>query len=208
MKTLKTFIGGILAGISIAVGGTVYLSLENKTVGALLFTVGLFTVCSFGLKLFTGKVCYVFSNGRSYALQLIPVWLGNLFGTTATAELLRLTRIGGEISQRAAALCETKLSDSPLSIFILAIFCNILIYIGVEGFATCQNSVGKYLALIFGVTVFILCGFEHCVANMFYFAAARAWSVKSLIYLLIMTFGNSLGGVIFPLLRKAASEKA
>ena len=49
--------------------------------------------------------------------------------------------------------------------------------------------------------VFILCGFEHCVANMYYFSIAGAWSMKTLGYVLVMTLGNSVGGVLIPLLR-------
>jgi len=54
MKTLKTFVGAVLAGISIGLGGLVFLAVDNKVIGAALFTVGLFTVCTFGLNLFTG----------------------------------------------------------------------------------------------------------------------------------------------------------
>ena len=49
--------------------------------------------------------------------------------------------------------------------------------------------------------VFILCGFEHCVANMYYFSVAGMWSGKALVYLLVMTLGNSVGGILFPLVR-------
>ncbi len=52
MKRLKTFVYGILAGVSIAIGGTVFLSVENRALGALLFTVGLFAVCTFGFNYF------------------------------------------------------------------------------------------------------------------------------------------------------------
>ena len=52
MNYLKTFLFGILAGISISIGGTVFLSLDNKVLGAVFFTVGLFTVCTFGFDLF------------------------------------------------------------------------------------------------------------------------------------------------------------
>ena len=81
MKIGKTFVSGILAGISIAIGGLVFLSVENRVIGAALFTVGLFSVCSFGFHLFTGKVCYVFQNDKEYAIQLPVIWLGNLVGT-------------------------------------------------------------------------------------------------------------------------------
>ncbi len=50
--------------------------------------------------------------------------------------------------------------------------------------------------------VFILCGFEHCVANMFYFSVAGCWSGKLLLRLLVMTLGNTVGGVLFPLARR------
>jgi formate/nitrite transporter FocA (FNT family) len=203
MEHLKTFISGILAGISIAIGGTVYLSVDNKVVGALLFTVGLFAVCTFGFHLFTGKVCYVFEKDKSYALDLIFVWTGNLTGTWLVAKAELFTRVGSALQEKAATLCETKLGDDPVSIFILAIFCNMLIYIAVEGYGKNPHELGKYLSLFFGVSVFILCGFEHCVANMYYFSVGCAWSGKTFLYLLLMTLGNAVGGIIFPLLRRA-----
>ena len=56
--------------------------------------------------------------------------------------------------------------------------------------------------LIFCVSVFILCGFEHCIANMFYFSLAGVWSAKTFGYLLVMTLGNSLGGMLIPALKR------
>ena len=63
------------------------------------------------------------------------------------------------------------------------------------------------MILFFGVAVFILCGFEHCVANMYYFSVAGMWSWKTLGWVLMMTLGNSVGGVFFPLLRRILAEK-
>lgn len=202
----KVFLSAALAGVSIALGGTAYLSLENKVVGALFFTVGLFVICIFRLHLFTGKVCYVFDNPPAYALDLIFIWLGNLAGTGLAALALRLTRVGPALAEKAAGLCQTKLSDGLGSIFILAVFCNVMIYIAVEGFNRAPHDLGRYLALFLGVAVFILCGFEHCVANMYYFSMAGAWSGKALCYLAVMTLGNAVGGVVFPLGRKLLKE--
>ncbi len=182
-------------------GGTVFLSLESKVLGALFFTVGLFTICTFGLGLYTGKVCYVFENDRSYIKDVAVIWLGNLVGTGLTAWLISMTRIGG-ISETAAALCEIKFSDDLVSIFILGIFCNLMIFIGVDGFKNNPHEIGKYLALFFGVMVFILCGFEHCIANMFYISMAGMWNGEAVIFLLVNTLGNAVGGWIIPLLRK------
>ena len=206
MKYIKIWMQALLAGVCIAIGGTVFLSLDNRALGALLFTVGLFTICTQGLSLFTGKVCYVFDNDGAYALALPVIWLGNLAGTWLVAALESLTRIGPALVENAAGLCQTKLNDSPVSIFILAVLCNILIYIAVEGFKNNPHEVGKYLALIFGVVVFILCGFEHCVANMYYVSMAGVWSGKAFGYVLLMTLGNAVGGVIFPLARKFLSK--
>jgi formate/nitrite transporter FocA (FNT family) len=200
MNYVKTFVSAILAGACIAFGGVAFLSLDNKVLGALFFTVGLFIVCTFGLNLFTGKVCYVFRRDKAYALGIPVIWLGNLLGTGLVALLVNLTRIAS-IAERAAALCQVKLQDGLPSLFILGVLCNIFIYIGVEGFNNNPHEIGKYLALFFGVMVFILCGFEHCVADMFYFSVAGLWSGDAVFRLLIITLGNAVGGVIFPLLR-------
>ena len=207
MERFKTFVFAILAGAAIAIGGAAFLSVESKILGSVLFTVGLFTVCSFGLNLYTGKVCYVFENKLGYTLDVIIIWLGNLVGTFLTAQLYLMTRIGEGMAAKAMALCDVKLGDDLLSIFILAIFCNVMIFIGVDGYKRIPHELGKYLALFFGVVVFIICGFEHCVANMFYFSVAGAWSAKAFGYLIIMTLGNAVGGVIFPLLRMWKEKK-
>lgn len=200
----KTLIQGILAGFSISLGGTVFLAVQDKTVGALLFSVGLFCVCAFGFYLFTGKVCYVFDNDRKYALVLPVIWIGNLIGAVCAGLLESVTRMGVPLAEKAALICETKLDQTPLSAFVLAFFCDIMIYIAVEGYKSIPHEIGKYLAVLFGVVVFILCGFEHCVANMYYFTIGNAWSWKAAGYLLLMTAGNAAGGVAIPLLRKWA----
>ena len=208
MRVVKLFLSALLAGVCIGLGGTVFLSLDNKVLGALFFTVGLFTICTMGMHLFTGKVCYVFEKDAAYALDLIPIWVGNLAGTGLLALAERSTRIAPAMVEKAAGLCETKLGDSLGSIFLLAIFCNLLIYIAVEGFNRNSHELGKYLSLFFGVMVFILCGFEHCVANMYYFSVAGMWSGKTLLYLLVMTLGNAVGGVVFPVIRRVITAEA
>ena len=203
---LSVLIGGILAGISISLGGTVFLMCESKIVGALFFTVGLFCVCSFGFNLFTGKVCYVFDNDGKYAARLPVMWLGNLIGAVLAGLLLLPTRLGPALTAAAAAVCNAKLGQSYLSAFILGVFCDIMIYIAVEGYKSIPYEVGKYLAIFFGVTVFVICGFEHCVANMFYFTVGKAWGAKAVLMLLVITAGNAVGGVALPLARKLTAR--
>lgn len=103
MNYFRNFIFGILAGISISIGGTVFLSLDDRILGAVFFTVGLFTVCTFGFDLFTGKVCYVFDRGLEYAAGLPFIWAGNFAGAWLTASAERLTRIGPALTAHMAA---------------------------------------------------------------------------------------------------------
>ena len=201
MKSVKTFVSAVLGGACIGFCGTAFLSLDSKVLGALFFTVGLFVICTFGLNLFTGKVCYVFQKDRAYAWNIPLIWLGNLVGTGVVAAMMQMTR-NASIADKAAALCQVKLEDSLLSLFILGVLCNIFIYIGVEGFNHNPHELGKYLSLFFGVMVFILCGFEHCIADMFYFSMAGAWSSSAVVRLFVITMGNAVGGIIFPEARK------
>ena len=202
MSKIKVFFDALLAGLFIAIGGIVFLSVQDKIIGSLLFAVGLFTICTLKFNLYTGKVCYVFEKDKEYALNLPIIYLGNLLGTIATSFILHFTRIYPAISEKAKALSEIKLNDSLLSIFILSMMCNILVYLSVEEYNNNPHELGKYLGLIFGIVVFIICGFEHCVANMFYFSIGDMWSLKTVLYLIVMTLGNSLGGIIIPLIRK------
>lgn len=207
VKLFKTFVGAILAGISIALGGVVFLALDNKIIGAAMFAVGLFTVCTMGFNLFTGKVCYVFDNGVSYALMLPVIWIGNVAGTGLVALAASLTRSGAAFAEKASAMCSIKTGDSLVSLFFLGLLCNIFIYIAVEGYKSIPHEIGKYLAIIFGVMVFILAGTEHCVADMFYFWMAGAWNGRAIVCILVITLGNIAGGVLIPLLRKITKEK-
>lgn len=199
---LQSFSLAVGAGISIAIGGTIFLSIENRIIGALFFTVGLYLIVTGGLNLYTGKVGYLPGAGRGYPLFLLIVWLGNLAGTFLAAEAVRQTRIGA-IADQARTICEGKLADGPLSLFLLAVFCGILMYAAVDGYKRTQNP----LILFLCVSVFILAGFEHCVANMYYFSLARAWSLKAFGYLVIVTLGNSAGGILFPLLHLCGEER-
>ena len=207
MRIVKTLVGAVLAGISIALGGLVFLSVDNKVVGAALFTVGLFTVCTFGLNLFTGKVCYTLQNDKFYALDLAVIWVGNLIGTGLVALFASLSRHAPALSEKAAAMCQAKLDDRLISLFFLGILCNIFIYIGVEGYKNNPHELGKYLSLVFGVMVFILCGTEHCVADMFYLWMGKCWGGRAIVCILVITLGNAVGGMLFPVLGGRVAKK-
>ena len=197
MKKLNVLLSSIMAGACIGFGGIIYLMSPTKVIGSMCFAIGLLTIYSYGLYLYTGKVCYVFRNDVKYALQVPVIWLGNLIGTGIVALIILNTRNGEAIATAAKALCEVKMNDTYTSLFLLGAFCNIMIYISVEGYNKVPYELGKYISLFLGVMVFILSGFEHSIADMFYFWAAGNWSVESVIRLLIITLGNAVGGIVF-----------
>ncbi|MCM1525282.1 MAG: formate/nitrite transporter family protein [Ruminococcus sp.] len=195
------FLRAILTGFAIGIGGTVFLSCDNKYIGSFMFGTGLFVILSFGFNLFTGKVGYAVENKPAYILDLVVIWLGNLAGTVITGGLVLCTRIAS-LGERAAEICAVKFGDNMLSIFILAFFCGMLMFIAADGYKKIENPAGKILAVFLPVMTFILSGYEHCVANMYYFTVARVWSVNTFVYLIVMTLGNAAGGIFIPLVRK------
>lgn len=195
-------IKSILAGILIGIGGTVLLSLENIVVGSFLFAIGLFVIVTKELNLYTGKIGYIFNNKVHYLIEVLITLIGNFIGTFFCGFVLRYTRLASTLTYKAQNICTVKLNDNILSIFILSIFCGILMYIAVNGYKVMKDNFGKYAGVFLGVAIFILCGFEHCIANMYYFTIANMWSIKAFEYLGIMILGNSIGGVIFPLCDK------
>lgn len=195
---IKTFILSFLAGILISIGGTVFLSTESKYLGAFLFAIGLFFIVECGFKLYTGAIGYLLSNNKHDNFMLIFILIGNLIGTLFTSLILHFTRIFDTISTKAKAMVDIKLNDNLFSILILSIMCGILIYLGVDTFKKSNNNFSKVMAIILCVWVFIISGFEHCIANMFYISIADMWSLKAILYVLIMVVGNSIGGILIP----------
>lgn len=199
-KHIYIFFMAVLAGIAISIGGCVFLSLTNKIAGAIMFSVGLYIICTHELGLYTGKIGYVVGQSPAYWLELFVTWAGNLSGTYLAAAAVRNTRMA-HLSGEAVNMCNNKLSDNVLSLFLLGIFCGFLMYAAVEGYKTIKNP----LILFAGVTAFILCGFEHCIADMFYFSIAGMWSARTFLCIIVITLGNSVGGILIPLGKRVRS---
>ena len=203
---IEILIKSILAGIMIGIGGTIYLSLDNKIVGSILFAIGLFIIVVYSFNLYTGKIGYLINNfNKKYIRELIITLIGNFIGTFFVGFILKYTRIYNMISEKAKTLADIKLNDTLISILILSFFCVILMYLAVNTYKEAKD-IGKYLAVFLGVIVFILCGFEHCIANMYYFSVSSTWSLNTLLYLLVMILGNSLGGILIPLCNKVIKK--
>lgn len=207
-KMADKWLRAILAGFMIGAGGTLFLSVENRYMGSFLFGIGLFTILVFKLSLFTGKVGYAVQQKPAYLVDLAIIWAGNLIGTVGVGLMMLQTRSAAALTEKAAAICNTKLDDGLVSIFVLSIFCGVMMFLAADNFKKAENAMQKNIGIFFPVMVFILCGFEHCVANMFYFTVAQAWSEKAVVYLLVMSLGNSVGAFIFPLCEKVFQKTA
>lgn len=207
----KTFVLAIGAGLCIGIGGTVYLMCSSKLLGALLFSVGLLTILVFKLKLFTGMTGYIFGEQHKfkYILTLVITWVGNFVGTFLVGFLLRNSRLALTLVPAAQQVVSAKLEDSWYSLMILGVFCGLLMYIGVDSFKKSQNQFSTLSTLmpVICVSTFILAGFEHCIADMFYCVVAGL-SVRSLFVLLFVTFGNILGSFIIPIISSFAKLRS
>lgn len=200
LNFLNVFISGLLGGIAFSIGGIAYLSLNNKSVGSALFTIGMVIIYAYGFGFYTSKVGYSLKNNKEQNLMLIPVWLGNLLGSLLMGGLIKLTRepVAETLAERANQLCGKKLSDSVGGIIILSVFCGLLMFIATDNFKNAKNAAQKYVTLFLVSMVFLLCEFEHFATSGFLFTVAGTLNIKAIWYLILMTLGNSLGALIIP----------
>jgi formate transporter len=211
VRHLKCIVSGILAGLAIGLGGGIYLVClavipnGGRVVGSILFSIGLFLVCSLGLNLYTGKIGYVFENKKDYLLSLAEMLLGNAIGAIGLGYLLSATSLNSLLSETALNCVKNKVlnlgsgGQSWYSCLINAFFCGVLVFLAVDLFKKSENHLIKVVGLFGCVTAFVALGFEHCVADMFYFAFANAWGtsfVPALLAMLLFILGNSLGSIV------------
>ena len=176
----------ILAGICISIGCVVNLRVGGVA-GAVLFAFGLTTVVYYGLKLYTGTAGFIRRQGDWS--MLVMVLIGNIIGCLLTAWLIAYAQ--PDCIEPASKILAGRLAKGPLACFLLAIGCGFIMTTAVE-FA----RKGKMLPLVFGVPVFILCGFAHSIADAFYFLVSPAEQVlqtEVLIVYLSEVLGNFVG---------------
>ena len=201
MRAVQKIINGVMAGIMIAIGGSVFLacyqdgSVLNRAIGAFFFAVALLCICYKGYSLYTGKIGFIPEkhDGEAFAVLLFGL-LGNLIATVGLGLAIRYAV--PSVCSVAEAICESKLTQSFGQTLIRGIFCGILMYLAVSIYRDKKTVAG----ILFCVPVFILAGFEHSISNMFYFAAAGSFSLRSAAYIGIVVLGNTVGGMLMPLL--------
>ncbi len=194
---MKTVFSGIAAGFAVALGGAVYLSCDNKYVGAVLFAVALLAICCLGFALFTGKAGFIVaSHTKKDISELLLCLPGNLVGAFLGAKAFAAASPAAV--EKAMTACSTRLLQTMPQAFFKALLCGVLMYIAVAVFRKKNSPLG----VIFCIPVFILSGFEHSIADMFYFSLSGIVSLDAFIYIWIIILGNFVGSAAIALLDK------
>lgn len=234
----RCFALSILAGMMIGMGATFMLFVKadatlsfavSQILGGLCFSLGLICVIVAGAELFTGNalmVCAALSKKISWGALVknwVIVYVGNLVGSLLLVAILVGANTAGMGSGAVgAAMVNTayaKINMGWGTIFFRGIMCNMLVCLAVwMGFAG-RTVIDKIFTTIFPVMAFVACGFEHCVANMFFlpmgvvalnmgaygtaFDAAKAEALKQVVNvggvvwnIGAATLGNIVGGAI------------
>jgi formate/nitrite transporter FocA (FNT family) len=169
-------------------------------------------VCTFGMNLYTGKVGYL-ADGPIKNLRLVIIsWCGNFVGMLGSSMILRTTRIGDTLAARGQELVDIKNADNVWSLFVLGIFCGMLMYVAVACYNRGKGKPGPnivgYLGIFLCVMMFIHCGFEHSIADMYYYmVSGNMFTGMGFAVIGMVTLGNAVGGVIFRLFDKFIVEK-
>lgn len=211
-KTLLTLSSSILAGIFIGLGGFVFLSVSNldilgwqKVLGSFLFASGLFAICTFELALFTGKVGRIVENKPKFIGELGIIFVGNLIGVLLIALITRGTR--SDLVDLANTIMTSKYDTNPFVILLLSIPCGFCMEFAVAGYRKLKPSPTAYISIFLGVMIFILCGFEHVIANLYYLFVSMQFNSWTIILFVLMILGNSIGAIFLAFLLNMKDNK-
>ncbi len=237
MSAVRTLVLAMLAGAFIALGSVFFTTVTagstlppgiTRLVGGVAFSLGLILVIIGGAELFTGNnlIIMAWANKKVSTLAVLRNWLlvftGNMVGALGVAVLLFFSRqylfaqgaVGQNILNVARAKCQLQFGQAVA----LGILCNVLVCLAVWLCFSVRSSTGKVLCILFPITAFVTCGFEHSIANMYFIPVAIAvkdygdpalftlinatpqdysmvtWSNFLLVNLLPVTIGNIIGG--------------
>ena len=179
-KYMELINKSIAASLLISLGNYALLVLGSP-IGPIIFAFGLLGVCAMGLNLFTGKCGFIFQDKIKISTILIIIVVnllaGYLFGFIYSFS-------NNDIVETAIAKVATW--DISIAFFIKSILCGVIMYIAVF-----MYKKGTSLGIIYGIPLFIFCGFQHCIANIVTLGVARTfdWSIC------ICVLGNLLGSL-------------
>ena len=169
------------AAILIALGDYALLKLGSP-IGPIIFALGLLGVCYMGQNLFTGKCGFLFQD-KIKPLDLITILIVNLIA----GYLVGLLFSSIDIDVYNAAISKVASWEVSYSFFVKSILCGIIMYI-----AVLMYKKGTPLGIIFGIPLFIFCGFQHCIANIITMGVARGFDLS----IIICIIGNFVGSIL------------
>ena len=224
MPVLTMFALAVLAGAFIALGALFYTVTMTtgseaavpfgllRLAGGVAFSLGLGLVVVGGAELFTGNnlIAMAWASGRVATQQIMRNWgwvyLGNLVGAAALVWLAGIQSMGdGAVGETMVQIARSKIALDPVSAVARGILCNVLVCLAVWLCMGARSVTDKILAIVFPITGFVACGFEHSVANMYFLPVGIALAAGGpaplsvlgvLSNLALVTMGNVLGGTI------------
>ena len=235
LEFLPTLVLGVLAGAYIAFAADFYtvVSANNgalgfgvgRLLGGLAFCLGLILVVVGGAELFTGNTLIIMAwlSRRVGTGGLLRNWaivyLGNLLGSLVVVGLIFATQqhklSDGAVGALAVKIAVDKVSLPWGAIFASGIMCNALVCLAIWLCYSARSTTDRILSILFPITAFVACGFEHCVANMYFIPAGMlfaldpgvlaayggsvsqlTWSSFLVRNLIPATLGNIVGGAL------------
>lgn len=170
----------LAAAVLIGLGNFALLKLGNP-IGPIIFAFGLLGVCYLGLNLFTGKCGFLFEKRLKFK-DLALILLFNLIGGYLLGLLFRLA----DPSVIEPAVAKVATWDFSLAFFVKSFLCGVIMYLAVK-----MYQKGTPLGILFGIPLFIFCGFQHCIANIITLGVAADFS-WSLVLAILGNFAGSL----------------
>ncbi len=225
---LTTLALAVLAGAFIALGGLFYtVTIASagpgpsgsfglvRLAGGVAFSLGLVLVVVGGAELFTGNnlIAMAWAAGRVQTAQVVRNWAlvfaGNFLGAIGTAALVLLAGIhslgDGVVGETMVRIARGKVTLDPMSAVARGVLCNVLVCLAVWLCMGARSVTDKILAIVFPISAFVACGFEHSVANMYFLPIGIALAAGNsaplslsgaVNNLVLVTIGNILGGTV------------
>lgn len=220
---LGYFVSSMLAGMFVAFGGFVSMTMGGlateagctvtKLVMAFLFAAALSLVIAAGSELFTGNNLAMTAGALAGEVRWTDVvrlwvvcWLGNLAGSWVMVLLFHLSGAGkGEaVAAMFASVSAGKIALTPVQMVVRGILCNICVCLAVWCAAKLKEECARLIMAVWCILVFMICGFEHSVANMSIIGVALLNPAGETITLggylcnlLFVSLGNIIGGAGF-----------
>ena len=190
-KKIELINKSIAAALLIGLGNYALLKL-GEPIGPIIFALGLLGVCYMGLNLFTGKCGFLFQDNIKF-LDLLIILIVNLVAGYLLGLAFSIT--DAEVMSKAIAKVQTW--EISTAFLIKSILCGIIMYIAVY-----MYKKGTPLGIIYGIPLFIFCGFQHCIANIITMGVARTFSSS----IFVCIIGNFIGSLFIWFISKEISS--